>query len=113
MSVDNLPPGTLGGIGDLMVEIWDYADPEMSRPDAKTCRRWASDLEMAGNRLRNWNEKARTKMSCDDCAETQREIDAANERIELLERALDEVLGEINSARADLDDAERIVGKYI
>lgn len=55
-------------------------------------------------------------MACETCghdpAEAASEMKSLEGRIEELEKALDDVLGEINNARADLNDAEKIVGKY-
>lgn len=112
MSVDNLPPGTLGSIGDLMVEIWDYADPEMPRPDAKTCRRWAGDLEMIGNRLRNWNEKARTTMSNEEAARDEERLAIVEYAQRLMKETL-EVAGKEEEVIMALRIAERAGGMGI
>jgi len=47
----------------------------------------------------------------EDAAITERK--ELENRIETLERALDDVMSEINNARADLNDAEKIVRKHI
>ena len=55
---------------------------------------------------------------CEQCKSHESRIDDLEtektdlqERVTQLEKALDDVMGEINFARVDLDDAEKIIGE--
>lgn len=63
-------------------------------------------------------------MVCDECERISEiasnredklidEVNGLKDRVKELEKALDDVLGEINNARHDLTDAEKIIARMI
>lgn len=111
MSVDNPPPLCMAAISSLTAEIWDYADPQMPRPDAEMCGRWAADMEMLGNRMRHWHE--RTQAMNNEQAVRAEERLAIVEYAQRLMKEMLERAGEEEDVMTALRIAERAGGMGI